>query len=427
MRKLIYILSFVLISLSLQAKEGEVLVATVDEGIGSFTAEYFETVIAEGEEDNYDAVMFKLNTPGGLLDATRDIVSSLLSADVPTIVYVSPSGSRAGSAGVFITMAANVAVMAPGTNIGAAHPVGMGGESGDSSDVMTQKVTNDASAFIRSIAQKRNRNQQFAEETVRQSSSVSEEEALEKNAINYIAKTEQEILELVSGDTAEIASGEIVLDLKDSKIIYREKDWKESLMTFLSDPNIAYIFILLAMYGILIELYNPGSIFPGTIGVISAILAGYSLQMLPVNYAGLALILVAAVLFILEVKITSYGLLSIGGGVAFILGSIMLIDAPGDFMDISLSIIITAAVFTFAVFFGIVYMALKAQKSKRVNGPDGLVGEKGQISKIMNNGMYKIKTHGELWTGKSDEQLEVGDIVKIVSVSGLKIQVEKDS
>jgi membrane-bound serine protease (ClpP class) len=344
---------------------------------------------------------------------------------VPTIVYVSPGGARAGSAGVFITLSANIAAMAPGTNIGAAHPVGMGGESGDSADVMTQKVTNDAAALVRSIANKRNRNLNLAELTVRESLSYSETEALDSNLINLIAKNKKELLKAIDGMEVETISGIKILSTKNAELVLREKDWKEGLLSFLSDPNIAYIFILLTMYGIMIELYNPGAIFPGVIGVISAIIAGFSLQMLPVNYAGLALIIVAIVLFILEIKIISYGLLSIGGTLSFLLGSVMLIDSPGDFMQIGLEIIIPSTILTAAFFIGIISLAVKSQKKKVSSGVSAMIGKEAKvIVAITPTDIGKVRIYGEIWRAKASESFNKGDIVTVKSVEGLTLEVE---
>lgn len=424
MKYAFFYIIFVCVFSTALAKE-KVLVASINEGIGSYTAEYIRTLVDEAEDGNYEALLITINTPGGLLDATRNIVSTFLGSKVPIIVYVYPGGSRAGFAGVFITLSANIAAMAPGTNIGAAHPVGMGGESGDSSDVMTQKITNDAAALIRSIAKKRNRNLTIAELTVRESRSYSENEALEDNLINLIAKNKKILLNEIDGMTVETAKGKVILETRNAEIVIRDKDWKESLLSFLSDPNVAYIFILLTMYGIMIELYNPGAIFPGVVGVISAIIAGFSLQMLPVNYAGLALIVVSIVLFILEVKITSYGLLSIGGIISFLLGSIMLIDSPGDFMEIGIGIIIAATLVTAALFIGIVLLAVKSQRKGVASGVSVLIGKRAVVmSPISKEDGGMVKVQGEIWRAFADKDFEKGSKVTILSIDGLNLKVE---
>lgn len=423
--KTILISILFLFSFGIADASNEILYASIDEGIGSFTAEYIATIVQEAEEGKYEALVITLNTPGGLLDATRDIVSTFLESEVPIVVYVAPGGARAGSAGVFITLSANIAAMAPGTNIGAAHPVGMGGESGDSSDVMTQKVTNDAAALIRSIAKKRKKNQDYAELTVRQSLSYSETEALDSNLIDLIAKNRNALLKAIHGMQVETTSGIKTLNTKNAKIVIRDKDWKESLLSFLSDPNIAYIFILLTMYGIMIELYNPGAIFPGVVGVISAIIAGFSLQMLPVNYAGLALMVVAIVLFILEVKIVSYGMLSLGGIVSFLLGSIMLIDSPGDFMQIGMEIIVVATLVTAALFISIITLAVKSQRKKVASGISTLINKEAIVfTAITPETMGKVKVNGEIWRAKSNNSHQKDDKVIVKSIDGLTLEVE---
>lgn len=423
--KTILISILFLFSLGIASAGNEILYASINEGIGSFTAEYIAKIVKEAEDGKYEALVITLNTPGGLLDATRDIVSTFLESKVPIVVYVSPGGARAGSAGVFITLSANIAAMAPGTNIGAAHPVGVGGESGDSSDVMTQKVTNDAAALIRSIAQKRKKNSDFAELTVRQSLSYSETEALDSNLIDLIAKNRYALIKAIDGMQVETTSGIKTLNTKNAKIVIREKDWKEDLLSFLSDPNIAYIFILLTMYGVMIELYNPGAVFPGVVGVLSAILAGFSLQMLPVNYTGLALIIVAIVLFILEVKVVSFGMLTIGGIVAFVLGSVMLIDSPDDFMQIGYGLIIAATVLTAGLFIGIVMLALKSQRKKAFSGVTTLIGKEAIVfTHISPEQMGKVKINGEIWRAISSNSHKKHDKVIVKSVDGLTLEVE---
>lgn len=423
--KAILISIIFLFSFGIASAENEILYASINEGIGSFTSNYIATLVQEAEDGNYEALVITLNTPGGLLDATRDIVSTFLESKVPIVVYVAPGGARAGSAGVFITLAANVAAMAPGTNIGAAHPVGMGGESGDSSDVMTQKVTNDAAALIRSIANKRNKNSDFAELTVRQSLSYSETEALDSNLIDLIAKNRNALLKAIHGMQVETTAGVKTLDTKNAKIVIRDKDWKEELLSFLSDPNIAYIFILLTMYGIMIELYNPGAVFPGVVGVLSAILAGFSLQMLPVNFAGLALMIVAIVLFILEVKVVSFGMLTLSGIVAFVLGSVMLIDSPDDFMQIGFEIIIAATLLTAGLFIGIVMLAVKSQSKKVASGISTLVDREAVvINEITPDNMGQVRISGEIWRAKSSNSHQRNDKVKVKSVDGLTLEVE---
>lgn len=426
MKKLLIntILTLLLVNLLQLTAYGKVLRIVVDGAISPATSSYIENGIKSAEEQNADALLIELNTPGGLLESTRDIVKFIYKSEVPVIVYVAPGGARAGSAGVFITLAANVAAMAPGTNIGAAHPVGLGGES-DSASAMFDKVTNDAAAFIRSIAQKRRKNEDWAEQAVRESISATENEALQEGAIDFISPTADSLLKMADGLSVETASATMTLRTSGREIIDKHMSWKDKLMAFISNPNVAYILILLAMYGIMFELYNPGSIFPGVVGGISAVLAAYSLQLLPINLAGLALMILAVVLFILEIKITSYGLLTISGIVSFILGSTMLIDSPMEFMEISLSVIITASVVTILFFLVVIGLGLKAQFRKGASGSDAMLGESGiAITAIAPGQKGKVKTHGEIWTAEADEEITPGQEVEVISSQYLTIKVK---
>ncbi|MGC9077230.1 MAG: NfeD family protein [Candidatus Kapaibacteriota bacterium] len=372
---------------------------------------------------NAEALIIQLNTPGGLLESTREIVQNILTSPVPVIVYVSPSGARAGSAGVFITLAANIAAMAPGTNIGAAHPVGLQGKA--DSSAMGEKIVNDAAAFIRSIAQQRNRNVSWAERAVRESISSTEREALAENVIDLVASSVDSLLILIDGKVITNGNGTRVLKTKDAKVVEYELSFRDKFLDFISNPNVAYILLMIGIYGILFELYNPGSIFPGVIGALSLILAGYSLQMLPVNYAGLALIILAIVLFLLEIKITSYGLLTLGGLASLFIGSLMLIDAPGDFMEISLSLIITAVVVTFLFFTFVITLGIKAQFKKKETGFEGLVGTEGKvIEKINANQRGKILVRGEIWSATSDVDIPEGQLVIVVKADSFTLFVK---
>jgi membrane-bound serine protease (ClpP class) len=419
-----YIIIFLLCIINLYCRE-KVILITIDGAIGPATASYIKSGITEAETKNAQALIIKINTPGGLLESTRDIVQYIFESKVPVIAYVAPPGARAGSAGVFITLSANIAVMAPGTNIGAAHPVGLGGESGDSTSVMYNKVTNDAAAFARTIAQKRNRNQDWAVRAVRESISETENEALEHHAVDFICPTMDSLLKTIDGLNAEVNSNTVILKTAGAEVHYLEKNWREELLTIISDPNIAYILMLIGIYGMFFELYNPGAIFPGVAGGISLILAAYSLQMLPVNYAGIALILLAIILFILEIKVISYGILSIGGVISFVLGSIMLFDSPFELVEVSISLIITAAILTALFFIVIITVGVKAQYRKRSNGLEALIGEKGvAITDISPKENGKIKIHGEIWSAFSDKEIKAGMQVIVESSESMKLIVK---
>ena len=354
----------------------------------------------------------------------RVIVKAELEADIPIIVYVGPSGSRAGSAGVFITLAAHIAVMDNSTNIGAAHPVGLGGSSPDSGSTMWDKITNDAVAQIRSIAEKRNRNADWAEKSVSESASITETEALELNVIDYISPNIESLLEAIDGDTVMLESKQVVLNTKAAKIIRKEAGFRYNFLLKLSDPNIAYLFMMLGFYGIFFEFSNPGSLVPGILGGIFIILALFSFQTLPINWAGVALILFAIILFILEIKVISYGGLTLGGIVSMVLGSIMLIDSPIPAMKVSLLMIIPVVLFTAAFFLFSMYLYYKAQKRKPTTGKQALIGEIGVTrSDVSTTG--KINVHGEIWNAYSDEIISSGESVEVISVDGLKVKVKK--
>ncbi len=419
--KYIFLLIF-LMPLVLSA--GKVLVIDIDEGIGPSTTSFIKSSIEEADEQNYEALLIRLNTPGGLLESTRDIVREIMDAPVPVIVYVAPGGARAGSAGVFITLSAHIAAMSPGTNIGAAHPVGMGGQS--DTTAMFEKVTNDAAAFVRTIAQERGKNENWAELTVRESISSTANEALEAGAIDLIASSIDSLLQSIDSTTVNTNAGAKTLNTAGAATDFKEKNWKEELMTLISDPNVAYIFLMLGFYGILFELYSPGAIFPGALGAISILIGAYSMQMLPVNYAGLALIIVGFILFILEIYIASFGLLSIGGTVSVLLGSIMLIDSPVEFMDISMSVIITVTVLTALFFFWIISSGVKAQFNKKSPGGTNIKGEKGRaVTDIAPNTPGKVYVHGENWKAVSMDKIDEGESIEVADIDGFTLIVKK--
>lgn len=425
MKKSLKFVSFWIVFLTIVGKgfSNEVVLLRIESAITPSSSSQILKAIRFAEEQSSNALVVQLNTPGGLLESTREIVSNILNSRIPIIVYVAPSGARAGSAGVFITLSAHIAVMAPGTNIGAAHPVGLQGEA--DSSVMNEKVVNDATAFIRSIAQQRNRNIEWAEQAVRKSISSTENEALEAKVIDLIAPTLDSLLKAVDGWTVKTQQTETVLHTKNARIIEYELSWRDKLLDFISNPNIAYIILMIGIYGILFELYNPGSIFPGVIGALSLILAAYSLQMLPINYAGLALIILAIILFLLEIKITSYGLLTIGGLISLFIGSMMLIDSPLEFMKISLSLIITTVVVSFIFFTFVITLGVKAQFRKKRLGFDEMIGREGiVVDEITPDKPGKIKVMGELWNAYSDQIIPINTIIIIEKADSFTLFVK---
>jgi membrane-bound serine protease (ClpP class) len=423
MRTCVTVFILVLATLGV-APAQSVHVITLDATINPATADFIHRSIDHAVEDGAECLVIRLNTPGGLLKSTRVIVSDLLTARLPIIVYVAPSGAQAASAGTFIALAAHIAAMAPGTNIGAAHPVGMQG--GEKDSIMNEKATNDAAAFIRSISEKRHRNVRWAEEAVRKSISITETEALKDSVIDLVAPNVQALLDSINGIIVSVGEQERTLKTAGATITEMEMDWKHKLLDLLSDPNIAYIFFLLGVYGLLFELYNPGSVLPGVVGAISLILAFYSLHTLPVNYAGLALIIVGIILFVLEVKITSYGLLTVGGAVSLLLGSIMLInsDSALEFVSISWSVIIPSVIVTVLFFTFAIGMGIRAQRRKPVTGVEGLVGEQGiAIQDLAPTGQVRI--HGEIWKAStSGAPIPAGSAIEVVQAEGLSLTVK---
>ena len=414
-----FLLFFITSSLLAQ----KIISIKIDGTINPVTADFIHNAIEKAKKENAECLIIHLNTPGGLLQSTREIVSDMLESSVPVVVYVSPGGSHAGSAGVFITIAANIAAMAPGTNIGAAHPVTLQAQM---DTTMNEKVTNDAAAFIRTIAEKRNRNMVWAERAVRRSYSYTETEALEDTAIDLIAKNDQELLIKIDGKTIELTSGTKTLHTS-SVIIeeYKMNIW-EKILDIISDPSIAYILLLMGMYGIFFELYNPGAILPGIVGVIALILAFYAMHTLPINYAGLALIIFSILLFLLEIKIVSHGLLAIGGIISLLLGSMMLIKSTSslEVVRISKAVIFSATIVTALFFLFVVGLGIKAQRRKVVTGKEGLIGETAEVIEILAP-LGIVKVQGELWSAESlAGTINNGEKVIIKEMKDLKLYVE---
>ncbi len=407
-----------------------VAVIRINGAINPLTAEYIADAISDAVDEKRECLIIELDTPGGLMESTRLITKAIFESEVAVVVYVSPTGARAASAGVFITYAAHIAVMVPTSNIGAAHPVSIGGEGGkaDSSNTMIEKVTNDAVAQVKAIAEKRGRNAQWAEEAVRKSVSITAKEALALNVIDLIAPDLDSLLVLINDREVELVNRKHTLKTAGAKTIVQEMNWRHKLLDRISDPNIAYIFMLLGIYGIFFELSNPGAILPGVLGGIFLILGLYALQTLPVNWAGVLLILFGVLLFILEVKVTSYGALTIGGIVAMFLGSLMLFKEPQtDFEPVaklSLQVILAATLSTALFFIFAIGMVVRSQRRPAVTGAEGMIGEVGEaLTPIAPTG--KVRVHGEIWRAKSTTPIESGEKVKVVLIEGLQLTVEK--
>jgi len=398
-----------------------VLLATYDGVINPVSAEYLHDALASAQESGAQALIIRLNTPGGLDTSMRLIIKDITGATIPVVVYVSPSSGRAASAGVFITMAAHVAAMAPGTNIGAAHPVAMGG--GEMDKAMKEKVENDSVAYIKSIAEQRGRNVAWAEDAVRKSVSVTEREALKLKIVDLVAEDMPALLKQLNGRTISLQSGQAVLHTADTSVREFPMGLRLEFLKTLSDPNIAYLLMTIGTVGIIAELYSPGAILPGIVGAISLILAFYSLQSLPVNYAGVLLFLLGIVFFILEATVTSYGLLAIGGVISMLLGSVMLIKTDVEFLQISWSVILPVVALAAAFSLFIVGMGVRAMRRRPATGREEMVGLVG-IVKTALTPRGQLAVHGELWEAISERPLQPGDKAEVIRVDGLRLYVK---
>ena len=400
----------------------QVDVLTLEGAIQPIAAEVIDGAIDRAEKAKREALVIRLDTPGGLDTSMRDIIKRILISEVPVVVYVAPSGSRAASAGTFIAMAAHVAAMAPGTSIGAATPVNVGG--GDVSKDMASKVKNDAVSYIRSLAKQRGRNPDWAEKAVLEGSSLGAEDAVEQKVVDLIAGSLPELLEKIDGRTVTVAGIARTLQTKDAVTIDVEPTWRQKLLGRIIDPNVAYILFILGFYGLLFELSSPGAILPGVVGGICLLLAFLAFQALPVNLTGLFLVVFAMVLFAVEVKVQSHGILALGGVISLLLGSLILLGGDTGAARISLSVIATVTLATVAFFLFVVSAAVKAQRRKPETGEQGLLGEQGTA--LTDLGLKgQVFVHGEYWAAESDEPITQGTRIIVDRVEGLILKVRK--
>ncbi|HVT43872.1 MAG TPA: nodulation protein NfeD [Thermoanaerobaculia bacterium] len=408
------------------AAGSDVLKIVVDGIISPVTDEFIGRALDEAKARNDKALLIELRTPGGLIDATREIVNKILASPVPVIVYVAPSGSSAASAGFFILQAADIAAMAPATNTGAAHPVMIGAGGGDEKvdDVMKGKIESDAAAMMRSIAAKRGRNVAEAESAVRQSISFTEQEALEKKLIEIVAADEKALLAAIDGRPIRRFDGtEVVLDLAGSVVRTKEMTLKQRILSFIMDPNVAFILFSLGMLALWAEFNNPGAILPGVVGLIAILLAFFALNILPTRFAALALILVAFILFILEAKYAGNGILAAGGVVAMFLGGLLLVDSPVPEMRVSwITALAVALPFGIITVF-LVSLVVRARANQVQTGEQGMVGEIG-VARTDLSPHGKIFVHGELWDAVATENVEQGARVQVRRIDGLTAEVE---
>ncbi len=406
--------------LPLNASQDHILKLSIKGTINPVVNDYVNKGIKKAADEGAVCVIIQMDTPGGLDTAMRGIIQSILNSPVPVVVYVSPSGARAASAGVLITMAGHIAAMAPGTNIGAAHPVGLGG--GKMDETMLRKVENDAAAYAKTLAEQKGRNVEWAVSAVRESASVSAQKALELKVIDLMAGNVPELIEKIEGREVKTVEGTQILTVKGLPVKELNMGWRDRFLDTLCNPNIAYLLLMGGILGLFFELSHPGVIFPGVFGGICLLLAFFSLQTLSVNYAGILLILLAIILFIAEIKVTSYGILTLGGIIAMTLGSMMLFESPG--ITVSLSIILPVVITTAGFFLFALSFALKAQMKKPTTGKEGLIGMQGKVVSAINP-EGKIFVHGEYWNAESEEDLEVGASIEVVDASEMLLKVKR--
>ena len=396
---------------------------TIDGVISPVTLRLVETAIERAAAGGAQALVIQLDTPGGLERSMRSIAQRILNAEVPIVVYVAPTGARAASAGVFITMAAHIAAMAPATNIGAAHPVALGGGADKES---MKKIENDAAAFIRTVALERKRNADWAEKAVRESVSITEGEAVRLKVVDLIAESLPDLLQRIDGRRVKTVKGEVTLATKATAVTPIAIGFRDRFLNVITDPNIAYILMMLGMLGLFFELSNPGVILPGVIGAISLILAFFAFQSLPLNFAGLLLILLGIVLLIAEIKVVSHGVLSIGGVIAMALGSIMLFDAPEAGFRISWWLIATTVGATAGVLLVVMTAGVRALARPQMLGAEGMVGAAG-VARTPLAPDGQVNVGGEIWRAVAeDPPVEAGTPVRVVGLDGLTVRVKQE-
>jgi membrane-bound serine protease (ClpP class) len=412
----LYLLSFTVTSAA------EVLKIVINDAIHPITDEFIGRALTDAQNRHADALLIEINTPGGLVTSTRDIIEKILASPLPVVIYVTPSGSRAASAGFFILESADVAAMAPGTNTGAAHPVTLGGEKMD--DVMKQKMENDAAALMRSVADKRGRNVQVAESAVRESKSFTDQEALSQKLIDYVASSEEDLFRQMEGKAIKRFDGKTVtLNLSGKPVTLLEMTLKQRILAYIMDPNVAFILLAIGMLALYMEFNHPGAVLPGTVGVVFLLLAAFALNLLPTRFAAIAMILGAFVLFALEAKFTSHGVLTIGGITLLTLGALMLVDAPIPEMRVHLWTALAVSIPLGLITAFLMSIALRARRNKVVTGVQGLIGEIGVAqSDLTPNG--KVFVHGERWDAVSSIPVAAGEEIVVRHVEGLQLTVE---
>ena len=415
----------ILVLFATAASFADVLKIVVNDTIQPVTAEYIGRGLLAAAANHDQAALIEINTPGGLVDSTRDIIEKITTSSVPVIIYVTPSGSRAGSAGFFILESADVAAMAPGTNAGAAHPVTLGG--GKLDDVMKQKLENDAAALMRSVVAKRGRNVELAESAVRESKSFTEQEALDKKLIEYIASSEQDLFRQMEGKTFKRFNGTTVtLNLSAQPVRNYDMTLKQRILSYLMDPNIAFILLAIGALALYAEFNHPGAVIPGTVGVVFILLAAFALNLLPVRFAAIVLILGAFVLFALEAKFASHGILTIGGIALLVIGGLLLVDAPIPEMRVRLATALAVSIPLGAITAFLMSIAVRARRNKVVTGEQGLLGQIG-VTQTALSPTGKVFVHGELWDAVASANIPAGERIIVATTPASAVAVSNFS
>ncbi len=400
-------------------KEDVAVLLTISGPIGPATADYVNRGIEDAQLDKAKLIILEMDTPGGLADSMRDIIESILKSSIPVVTYVAPSGAHAASAGTYILYASHVAAMAPGTNLGAATPVALGGAE----STMEHKFTNDAVAYIRSLAELRGRNADWAEKSVKESATLSAQSALNEHVIDYVSDTIPDLLKQLQGLTIKISPKPIILSTQNLVIKSALPDWRFRFLNVITDPNIAYILLLIGMYGLILEFLHPGVLLPGVAGTISLLIALYAFHLLPINYVGLALILCGIGFLVAEAFVTSYGALGVGGVIAFIVGSVLLMDTKAPGYTIAFPLILSVGIITGGFILFIVNLALRARARPVVSGREEIIGSTGEILSCAHE-VYRVRVHGEIWQAHSDAKLKVGQKIRVTEMNGLFLKIE---